>query len=382
MTTTSIPPTALQLRSLIRADGQLEVTLVDMPVPEPGTDEVLLRIEATPLNPSDIGLLFGAADMSTARYAGTASRPVLSATVPDKVMPALAGRVGQAMPVGNEACGVVVKTGSSPQARQLLGRMVAVIGGAMYAQYRVMPAAECLVLPEGTAAEDGASCFVNPLTALGMVETMRREGHTALVHTVSASNLGQMLQRICLKDGIALVNLVRTPEQEALLRSQGAVHVCNTSAPDFTDHLTDALAATGATIAFDAIGGGRLAGQILQCMEAAITRSAKTYSRYGSDVHKQVYIYGSLNRNPIELPRNIGMAWGTAGWLMFPFLRKIGKPREQELRARVAAELTTTFASHYTRKVSLAGALQADAVADYTRQATGTKYLILPQASA
>jgi hypothetical protein len=297
-------------------------------------------------------------------------------------MPGLAGRVGQPMPVGNEASGVVVKTGSSPQARQLLGRLVAVIGGAMYAQYRVMPAEACLVLPEGTAAADGASCFVNPLTALGMVETMRSEGHTALVHTVGASNLGQMLQRICLKDGIGLVNLVRKPEQEALLRSQGAAHVCDTSAPDFTDRLTDALAATGATIAFDAIGGGRLAGQILQCMEAAINRSTKTYSRYGSDVHKQVYIYGGLDRRPIELPRNIGMAWGTGGWLMFPFLRRIGKAREQALRARVAAELTTTFASHYTRSVSLAGALQADAVADYSRQATGTKYLILPQASA
>jgi NADPH2:quinone reductase len=380
--TPSIPATALQLRSLVRPDGQLEVTLADMPVPEPGADEVLLRIEATPLNPSDIGLLFGPADLSTVRFAGTASHPILTATIPPKVMPGLTGRVGRAMPVGNEASGVVVKTGDSPQARQLLGRMVAVIGGAMYAQYRVMPASECLVLPEGTAAADGASCFVNPLTALGMVETMRREGHTALLHTVGASNLGQMLQRICLKDGIPLVNLVRTPAQEALLRSQGAVYVCNTQTPDFTERLTDALAATGATIAFDAIGGGRLAGQILQCMEAAITRSAKTYSRYGSDVHKQVYIYGGLDRNPIELPRNIGMAWGTGGWLLFPFLHKIGKPRAQELRARVAAELTTTFASHYTRSVSLAGALQPEAVADYTRQATGTKYLILPQASA
>lgn len=379
--TASIPATALELRSLIRADGQLEVTLVDMPVPEPGAGEVLLRIEATPLNPSDIGLLFGPADLSTAVFAGTPSRPVLTATVPGKLMPGVAGRVGEPMPVGNEACGVVVKTGSSPQARALMGRMVAVIGGAMYAQYRAMPASECLVLPEGTAAADGASCFVNPLTALGMVETMRREGHAALVHTVGASNLGLMLQRICLQDGIGLVNLVRKPEQEALLRGQGAVHVCSTQAPDFTDRLTDALAATGATLAFDAIGGGGLAGQILQCMEAAIGRSAKTYSRYGSDVHKQVYIYGGLDRNPIELPRNIGMAWGTGGWLMFPFLRKIGRPRELELRARVAAELTTTFASHYTRSVSLAGALQPGAVADYRRQATGTKYLILPQAS-
>ena len=378
--TTPVPATALQLRSLIRPDGQLEISLADMPVPEPAEHEVLVRIEATPINPSDIGLLFGMADLSTARYSGTAARPVLTATVPPKVMPGLAGRVGQSLPVGNEASGVVVKTGQAPAARALMGRMVAMIGGAMYGQYRVMSAADCLLLPEGTAAADGASCFVNPLTALGMVETMRREGHKALVHTVGASNLGQMLQRICHKDGIALVNLVRKPEQEALLRSQGAEHVCTTSAPDFTERLTDALAATGATIAFDAIGGGRLAGQILQCMEAAINRSATTYSRYGSNVHKQVYIYGSLDRSPIELPRNIGMAWSTGGWLLFPYLHTLGEDRVQALRARVAAELTTTFASHYTREVSLAGALAPDAVADYSRLATGTKYLIRPQA--
>lgn len=252
----------------------------------------------------------------------------------------------------------------------------------MYAQYRVMPAADCLLLPEGTAAADAASCFVNPLTALGMVETMRRDGHTALVHTVGASNLGRMLQRICTKDGIALVNLVRSAEQEALLRGDGAQHVVNTTAPDFSARLTDVLAETGATIAFDAIGGGRLAGQILQCMEAAINRRATGYSRYGSNVHKQVYIYGSLDRSPIELPRNIGMAWSTGGWLLFPFLHTLPPERVQALRARVAAELTTTFASHYTRSVSLAGALRQDAMADYTRQATGTKYLILPQAPA
>ena len=380
--TTPLPASALQLRSLIQADGQLEVTLADLPVPEPADDEVLVRIEATPLNPSDIGLLFGAADLSTARFSGTPARPILTASVPQKVMPGMAGRVGQSMPVGNEAAGVVVKAGSSPAARQLLGRMVAIIGGAMYAQYRAIPAAQCLLLPEGTAAADGASCFVNPLTALGMVETLRREGHTALLHTVGASNLGQILQRICLKDGVGLVNIVRKPEQEALLRGQGAVHVCDSSAPDFIARLTDALAATGATLAFDAIGGGRLAGQILQCMEVAINRNAREYSRYGSNVHKQVYIYGGLDRNPIELPRNIGMAWGTGGWLLFPFLHTLGTARAQELKTRVASELTTTFASHYTRSVSLAGALQADAVTDYCRQATGTKYLILPQTPA
>lgn len=378
----TLPATALQLRSLIKHSGELEITLAEVPVPDPAPDEVLVRIDATPINPSDLGLLFGAADITTAKVGGTPQRPVLTATVPARLMPGMAGRVDQPMPVGNEGAGVVVKAGSAPAAQQLLGKTVALIGGAMYAQYRAMKASQCLVLRPGTTAAEGASCFVNPLTALGMVETMRTEGHTALVHTVGASNLGQMLNRICLKDGIGLVNIVRKPEHEALLRSQGATHVCNSSAPTFQDDLTAALAATGATIAFDAIGGGKLAGQILQCMETAINRNAKEYSRYGSNVHKQVYIYGGLDRNPIELPRNIGTAWGTGGWLLFPFMNKIGAARAQELRERVVAELTTTFASHYTQEVSLAEALQLDAIALYGKQATGAKFLLLPHKQA
>ncbi len=378
MNNNPIPSTALQLRSLIKSSGELEITLADVPVPDPAADEVLVRIDAAPMNPSDLGLLFGAADIGTAKVGGTPERPVLTASVPTKLMPGMAGRLDQSMAVGNEGAGVVVKAGSSPAAQQLLGKTVALIGGAMYAQYRAMKASQCLVLLPGTTAAEGASCFVNPLTALGMVETMRNEGHKALVHTVGASNLGQMLNRVCLKDGIGLVNIVRQPEQEALLRRQGALFVCNSSAPTFIDDLTAALVATDATIAFDAIGGGRLAGQILQCMETAINRSAKEYSRYGSNVHKQVYIYGGLDRNPIELPRNIGMAWGTGGWLLFPFLAKIGAARAQELRTRVVAELASTFASHYTQQVSLAEALQLDAVAVYGKQATGAKFLIAP----
>ena len=378
MNNNPIPSTALQLRSLIKSSGELEITLADVPVPDPAADEVLVRIDAAPMNPSDLGLLFGAADIGTARVGGTPERPVLTASVPAKLMPGMAGRLDQSMAVGNEGAGVVVKAGSSPAAQQLLGKTVALNGGAMYAQYRAMKASQCLVLLPGTTAAEGASCFINPLTALGMVETMRNEGHKALVHTVGASNLGQMLNRVCLKDGIGLVNIVRQPEQEALLRRQGALFVCNSSAPTFIDDLTAALVATDATIAFDAIGGGRLAGQILQCMETAINRSAKEYSRYGSNVHKQVYIYGGLDRNPIELPRNIGMAWGTGGWLLFPFLAKIGGARAQELRTRVVAELASTFASHYTQQVSLAEALQLDAVAVYGKQATGAKFLIAP----
>jgi NADPH:quinone reductase len=378
----TLPTTALQLRSLVKSSGELEITLADVPVPDPAADEVLVRIDAAPINPSDVGLLFGAADITTAKVGGTPARPVLTATVPAKLMPGMAGRVDQPMPVGNEGAGVVVKAGSSAAAQQLLGKTVALIGGAMYTQYRAMKASQCLVLLPGTSAAEGASCFINPLTALGMVETMRTEGHKALVHTVGASNLGQMLNRICLKDGIALVNIVRKPEQEALLRSQGATFVCNSSAPTFIDDLTAALVATGATIAFDAIGGGKLVGQILQCMETAINRSAKEYSRYGSNVHKQVYIYGGLDRSPIEFSRNFGTAWGTGGWLLFSFLGKIGAARAQELRMRVVAELKTTFASHYSQEVSLAEALQLDAVAVYSKQATGAKFLVVPHKPA
>ena len=293
-------------------------------------------------------------------------------------MPSLAARVGESMPVGNEGAGLVVAAGSSPAAQALLGRTVAAIGGAMYTQYRIMPAAQCLPLPAGTTAAEGASCFVNPLTSLGMVETMKREGHTALVHTAAASNLGQMLNRICQKDGIGLVNIVRKPEQATLLRELGAQYVCDSSASSFLSDLTEALAATGATIAFDATGGGTLAGQILQCMESAINRNAKEYSRYGSTVYKQVYVYGSLDTRPLEIRRTFGMAWGVGGWLLFPFLQKIGEPAAQALRARVAAELKTTFASHYARTVSLAGALSADTIAFYGQRNTGAKVLIDP----
>ncbi|SDJ72204.1 zinc-binding dehydrogenase [Variovorax sp. OV700] len=369
---------ALQLRSLIRASGELELSLHDEPIPEPQPHEVVIRVEASPMNPSDLGLLFGAADMGTAKVSGTPDRPVVTATVPERGMPAMAGRLDQSLPVGNEGAGVVVKAGSSPAAQALLGKTVAAIGGAMYSQYRAVAAAQCLELPAGTPSAEGASCFVNPLTSLGMVETMRREGHKALVHTAAASNLGQMLNKICQKDGIDLVNIVRKPEQEALLRGIGAKYVCSTSSPTFVEDLTQALVETGATLAFDATGGGKLAGQILGCMEAALNRTAKEYSRYGSTTHKQVYIYGGLDRSPTEFVRNFGMAWAMGGWLLFPFLQKLGDEGTRRLRARVVAELKTTFASHYTREVSLFEALQLDAIGVYGKQATGEKFLLNP----
>lgn len=376
--TNSPARTGLQLRSLITADGALVLSLVEDPISQPAADEVVVRIEASPLNPSDIGLLFGAADMRTAQAGGTKNRPVVTAQVPEHLMAGMAARFGQSMPVGNEGAGMVVHAGTSAAAQALLGKTVAVLGGAMYSQYRCVKADQCLVLPEGSTPAEGASCFVNPLTALGMVETMRHEGHTALVHTAAASNLGQMLHRICMQDGIGLVNIVRKPDQEALLKSLGAKYVCNSGSPNFMQDLTAALVATGATLAFDATGGGTLAGQILTCMESALGKTAQEYSRYGSTTHKQVYVYGGLNTSPTEFNRSFGMAWGIGGWLLFSFLQKLEVASVHKLKQRVAAELKTTFASSYSKEISLAEALQLDAIAVYGQRATGTKYLINP----
>jgi NADPH:quinone reductase-like Zn-dependent oxidoreductase len=372
--------TGLQLRSLAKKSGELELSLVPVPVPEPAADEVVVRIEAAPINPSDLGLLLGAADVSTAKLSGTKDLPVVTAAIPERFMRAMAGRLDESMPVGNEGAGVVVEAGSSVGAQALLGRTVAILGGATYAQYRTVKAADCLLLLKGTTPAEGASSFVNPLTTLGMIGTMRMEGHTALVHTAAASNLGQMLVKLCREEKIELVNIVRSNEQEAILRGIGATHICNSTAPDFMTDLTEALVATGATLAFDAIGGGKLAGQILTAMEVAANRRMTTYSRYGSTTYKQVYIYGGLDTGPTEFNRAFGMAWGLGGWLLTPFLMKIGAAEGQKLRERVAEELKTTFASHYTRTISLAEALQPDIIAAYNRRATGEKYLINPNA--
>lgn len=375
---TEVPNTMRQLRSLVTSDGQLELSIVTIDTPRPQPNEVLVRIDAAPINPSDLGLLLATADAETATSSGTDDNPVITAPIPPQTLRGLASRSGQSMPVGNEGAGVVIAAGSSHEAQALIGKTVAIIGGATYAEYRCVPAALALVLPDGTDPKDGASCFVNPLTALGMVETMQMEGHHALVHTAAASNLGQMLQRICLADSVPLVNIVRREEQEQILREIGATYVCNSSSSTFMDDLTAALVATGATIAFDAIGGGPQAGQILAAMETAANASATDYSRYGSTVHKQVYIYGGLDRRPTEFNRNFGMAWGIGGWLLTPFLGKIGFEGLVRLRNRVVAELTTTFASRYTDEVSLPGALDLHAVRVYARQATGQKFLIRP----
>ena len=370
--------TGLQLRSLITKDGALELSLAKVEVPEPGPDQVVVRIEATPINPSDLGLLLGPADMSAATTSGSGDNTVVKAKVSQAALPFLAARLDQSMAVGNEGAGTVVKAGSSDEAQALMGKTVSTVGGSMYAQYVVRKARDCQPLPAGTTAAEGASWFVNPLTALGMTETMKREGHKALVHTAAASNLGQMLNRICLEDGIGLVNVVRNAAQAKILKDIGAKHVVDSTAASFHDDLVQALVETGATIAFDAIGGGKLASQILTAMEIAINKSAKEYSRYGSSTHKQVYIYGGLNTGPIELTRNYGQAWGVGGWLLTPFLQKIGRPDQSRLRERVVNSLKTTFASHYTRTISLPEVLDPKNIAVYNKRATGEKFLINP----
>ncbi len=372
------PRTGLQLRSLVTPEGDLRLSLETVEVPLPRADEVIVRIEATPINPSDLGVLLGAADPATAVLSGTADHPVATLRIPEAARASMKVRAGNSMPAGNEGAGIVVAAGSSDAAQALMRRPVAVLGGAMYSHFRCVAAADCLPLPEGTTPVDGASAFINPLTALGMVETMRREGHRALVHTAAASNLGQMLNRLCLQDGVALVNIVRKPEQVALLREQGAAHVVDSGSPAFMAELTDAFTATGATLAFDATGGGQLASRILSAMEAALAKTTPVLGRYGTSTHKQVYLYGGLDTSPTEIVRNFGMSWGVGGWLVFPFLQKLGAERAAALKARVAAELKTTFRSHYSREVSLAEALQPASIAAYGRRATGEKFLINP----
>ncbi|MFT6039478.1 MAG: NADPH2:quinone reductase, partial [Candidatus Azotimanducaceae bacterium] len=340
-----VPATALQLRSLVTAEGELQLSLASVPVTAPGEDEVVVRVEASPINPSDLGLLFGGADMPNAVASGTADAPAITAQIPEVARPMMAARAGESMPVGNEGGGVVVLAGTSAAAQALLGKTVGMLGGAMYSQYRTLHTSQCLALPDGTTAAEGASCFVNPLTALGMVETMRLEGHTALLHTAAASNLGQMLQKTCINEGVKLVNVVRSQAQVDILKNIGAEYVCNSSAPTFTDDLADALTATGATIGFDATGGGSLASQVLSAMEVAANRSAKEYSRYGSNVFKQVYIYGGLERSQTTLNRTFGMSWALGGWLLMPFLERIGAEAAAKLRQKVASEIKTTFAS-------------------------------------
>jgi len=369
-----------EIRSKVTSDGTIEISIATAEKPVPAEDEVLIKVEAAPINPSDLGLLLSfAADLDTINVSGTGDETVTSMRIHPRLMGAMKPRLDQSLPVGNEGAGVIEDAGE--KAKELIGKTVGLAGGAMYSQYRCVSAANCLVMDEGTSAAEAASSFVNPLTALAFIETMRMENHTAIVHTAAASNLGQMLVKICKDDDVPLVNIVRKPEQVALLKDLGAEHICDTSDPDFMDSLIGALVATGATLGFDATGGGNggeLPSQILSAMEVAANKVAKEYSRYGSDTYKQVYIYGGLDPSPTILKRAYGMSWGLGGWLLTPMIGKIGMEKFQQMRARVAAEITSTFASSYAAEISLEEMMQPDIIKAYAKQATGEKYLVNP----
>lgn len=376
MSQPSVPTSGLELRSTITSDGQLKLDLTEVPIRPLESGEVLVRIEAAPINPSDLFLLTGPADLSSATGGGSVDRPTLTATVAPQRLAGVTARIDQSMPVGNEGAGTVIAAGEGGEA--LLGKRVAVIGGAMWAEYRIAKLQECLLLPDDTTPAEGASAFVNPLTALAMVETLRAEGHAALVHTAAASNLGQMLNRVCIADGVKLVNIVRSDAQAAILRDIGATYILDSTKDDFDAKLVEALAETGATLAFDAIGGGTLANRILRAMEVAEQRKLDAYNRYGSNTHKQVYIYGALDLGPTHLDRNFGFAWGVGGFLLTPFLQKAGAETAKRMRDRVRAEIKTTFASRYTATISLRDALDPTTLLAYSRKATGEKFLIDP----
>ena len=369
-----------EIRSEITSEGKLNLSIVTSEVPIPGDDEVLIKVEASPINPSDLGLLISfAADLDSISSEGSGDKTVTTMGIHPGLMQSMKPRIDKSMKVGNEGGGVIIEAGKN--VKNLIGKTVGVAGGAMYSQYRCLPAMSCLVMNEGTTSVEAASSFVNPLTALGFTETMKLENHSALVHTAAASNLGQMLVKICLADDIPLVNIVRKEEHVELLKNLGAKYICNTSDENFLKNLTDCLVETGATLGFDATGGGnegKLAGQILSAMEVAANKNATEYSRYGSDTYKQVYIYGGLDPTPTVLNRSFGLSWGLGGWLLTPFIGRVGTEKFQEMRDRVAKEITTTFASSYTKEVSLEEMLEPDAIKTYAKQATGTKYLVTP----
>lgn len=366
----------LELRSRISSQGQLRVSLEPIALGAPVDDEVIIKVEAAPLNPTDHYLMTGPADLATLAAAGTRAQPVLTMNVSPPALSFVKGRLDVSMPVGTEGAGLVVATG--PAAQPLMGKRVGCFSGGMFTQYRKLRAADCTLLPDDLSSVDGAALFVNPLTVLGFVETMRREGHTAIVHAAAASNLGQMLVKVCLADGIGLVNIVRNETQVALLRSLGATHVVNSSAPDFESALTRAITETGARIAFDPVGGGKLASQILAAMEVASVGNDTSYLHYGSSAPKQVYIYGGLDRGPTILERRFGFAWSVGGWLLFLFLARAGHDTVTRLKHRVVAEAKTTFVSHYTKTINLSEALDPDIFRAYQSKATGEKYLIDP----
>ncbi len=375
---TDLPATNLTMLTEAKSGGTLDLFLAALPMAAPKDHEVVVKVQATPINPSDLGLMIGGADPSSVRAGDRDGQPCLTMDVPPPGMRAMAGRMDEALPIGNEGCGVVIAAGASPDAQALIGKTVALIGGSIYAEYRTLPAAMCMLLPDGTDPKDGASCFVNPLTSLGFAETMKMEGYKGIIHAAAASNLGQMLVKICKADGIPLINIVRSQAQVDLLKGIGAEIVLDSSSETFMPDLTAAIVETGIFLGFDPIGGGKLSGQILACMEAAAVKRMTTYSRYGSDQMKQVYIYGGLDMGPTILNRSFGLTWGLGGWLLTPFMGKAGPEIVGRMRKRVVDELTTTFKSHYSHEISLADAVKADVMMAYNAKRTGEKYLIRP----
>ena len=370
-----------QIRSIVTSEGNIEISIVKVDKPIPADDEVLIEVHAAPINPSDIGLLLTfAGDLSNIDISESGDGLVASIKIHPGLMASMKPRLDKSLAVGNEGAGIVVDAGKN--VKKLIGKTVGLAGGSMYSQYICVPAINCLVMEEGTTPKEAASSFVNPLTALSFIETMKMENHSAIVHTAAASNLGQMLVKICKDDGIPLVNIVRKQEQVDILKNIGAEYVCNTSDPDFMKTLVKAVVETGATLGFDATGGGNngeLPGQILSAMEIAANKNSKEYSRYGSETYKQVYIYGGLDQSPSILKRSYGMSWGLGGWLLTPMLGKIGMEKFQIMRKRIAKEIKTTFASTYIQEISLEEMLQPEIINSYAKHKTGNKYLVNPQ---
>ncbi|MEH6712041.1 MAG: zinc-binding dehydrogenase [Paraglaciecola polaris] len=365
-----------QLFTHISSDGELQINLREIDVPKPKAHEIVVKMEASPINPSDMWPMFGPADLSKATLSDDKS--TLSAPVHKGMLPRIKSRLDQTLPIGNEGAGVVVAAGESEQAQALIGKTVAVLTGACYSQFCCVPVQACIVHHDDTTSHAAASSFVNPLTALGMVETMRMEGHTALVHTAAASSLGIMLNKICIAEDVQLVNIVRKQEQVDLLTKLGAKYVVNSSSDSFKKDLYKAIEATGATLAFDAIGGGELASDILTAMEAVGSKDATGFNTYGSLDNKQVYVYGGLDFSPTVLNRAFGMTWSISGWLLMRFLGKLDAPKVAALHKRVADEINTTFAIDSTEVLTFEQVLTPEIAIKYNAKSTGGKYILNP----
>lgn len=369
---------AKQLISLVTEDGRSILSIEPCELPELQDHEVVVQMEAVPINPSDLGLLTAAANMDTVRSETVDGNPALVADVESAMQPFFAGRAGKKLAAGNEGAGTVVAAGSSDAAQALMGKVVTIVGGEMYRTHRVMPAMMCVPLPEGAAAREGASLFVNPMTVQGFLNTMRAEGHEGLVHTAAASNLGQMLAKICVKEGVPLVAIVRSDAQKKILTDIGLTHVIDSTKDSFMPDLIAALAETGATLGFDAIGGGKMASYILTAMEKAAAVRGAEFSVYGSTVNKQVYIYGRLDTGETILGGGLGLYWGVGGWLLTPHLEKVGGERMMEMRMYSVEERNGIFNSEYTSEISLMDMINPEIAKGYDKKATGEKVLVNP----